>query len=171
MTAIHLPLPHQRAASPARQLARGAINGWVIAGMLVLGISAVLPVLQDSTATSQGFKIQDMQASNAKIEAQISQTEADVAALTSLARIQRRATELGLMPGQKPIYVTITAPGPAPAKLPAEYLPEAGRSKAGPDSWWRPSNSTGQSPTREEAGSRRADRPEARSGNGASSRD
>ena len=147
----YLPMPGRRAsaAAPAKRLVRGGLfNGWIIAGIAVLGISAVLPVVQDSTATSQGFQIQTMQADNTKLESQISQTEADVAALTSLARIQRRANEIGLIPGQKPIYVTITTPGPAPAKLPAEYLPGASQSQAGPDSWWRPSNSSGQSPTR-----------------------
>jgi len=75
MAAINLPLPRQRAASPAR-LPKVAINTWVLAGMAVLGISAVLPVLQDSTATSRGFQIQALQASNAKLESQISQAEA-----------------------------------------------------------------------------------------------
>ncbi len=148
MAAISLPVPRARSAAPTHHLPKGAINSWVIAGMAVLGISAILPVLQDSTATSRGFQIQEIQASNAKIESQISQAEADVAGLTSLARIQRRAGEIGLIPGQNPIYVTVTEPGPAPAKLPAEYLPRTSLSQAGPDSWWQSSDSSGQPPPR-----------------------
>lgn len=147
MATINFPLPRQRAAAPAR-LPKGVVNPWIIAGMAVLGVSAVLPVLQDSTATSRGFQIQDIQASNAKLESQISQGEADVASLTSLARIQRRATEIGLIPGQNPIYLTVNEPGPAPAKLPAEYLHGASPSQAGPDSWRQPSDSSGPPPTR-----------------------
>ena len=147
MAAINFPMPRQRSAAPAR-LAKGAINPWIIAGMAVLGISAVLPVLQDSTATSRGFQIQDIQADNARLESQISQAEADVASLTSLPRIQRRAGEIGLIPGQNPIYLNVSEPGPAPAKLPAEYLHGTSLSQAGPDSWWQPSDSSGQPPTR-----------------------
>lgn len=147
MAAISLPVPRPRSAAPGR-VSRGAINSWVIAGIAVLGISAILPVLQDSTATSRGFQIQEIQASNARTASQISQAEADVAGLTSLARIQRRASEIGLIPGEDPIYVTVTEPGPAPAKLPAEYLPRASLSQAGPDSWWQASDSSGQPPPR-----------------------
>lgn len=134
MAAINRPLPQ------ARRLplpGAGAINWWVLGAFLVFGIGAMLPVLQNSTATSRGFEVQQLEAQQAQLNGEIRQLEAEVAGLTSLERIQRRAQDIGLAPGVDPIYITVSEPGPAPAKLPAEYLPEPARTPGEPESWWR----------------------------------
>lgn len=137
MATLHPPLGRARRLplpSPA-----GGPNWWLVAGVAIVGVAAMLPVLQNSTATSEGFGAQRYQAQEDQLNAQISVLESDLAQLTSLDRIQRRATELGLGPGQNPIYVTVDVPGPAPAKLPAEYLPTAlPKPQVAPAPWWEP---------------------------------
>jgi hypothetical protein len=73
----------------------------------------------------------------AQLNGDIRQLEADVANLTSLNRIDRRAQAIGLFPGGTPLYVTVDEAGPAPAKIPSELLPELDRESDEPDSLWR----------------------------------
>jgi hypothetical protein len=135
MAAINHPIPQpRRIPLPVRH---GSINWWVLGAMLVFGIGATLPVLQNSTATSRGFEVQALQAQENQLNGDIKQIESDVAQLTSLQRIQRRAEALGLVPGVDPIYIEVTEAGPAPAKIPSEYLPEPVHQADEPDSWWK----------------------------------
>lgn len=134
MAAINRPLPQARRV-PLPGV--GPINWWVLGAFAVFGVGAMLPVLQNSTATSRGFEVQQLEAQQAQLNGEIRQLEAEVATLTSLARIQRRAQAIGLAPGVDPLYITVQEPGPAPAKLPAEYLPEPTRTAGEPETWWR----------------------------------
>ena len=134
MAAINRPFPQQRRL-PLPQ--RPAINWWVLGALFVFGFGATLPVIQNSSATTRGFEVQALQAQQQQLNGDIKQLESDVATLTSLQRIERRATELGLEPGTDPIYIEVSEPGPAPAKIPSEYLPEPVRVPEGLDPWWK----------------------------------
>ncbi len=112
------------------------INGWVLAAVAGATISAMLPVLQNSTTTSRGFEVQAVQARQGRLEGEIGLIESDVARLSSLTRIQKRASEIGLVPSSSPLYITVEEAGPAPAKIPAEYLPPPQRDSSAPESWW-----------------------------------
>jgi hypothetical protein len=136
MAAINHPLGGARRGIPIPRPV-GSLNWWVLGGVLVVGVSAMLPVIQSSSATSEGFQTQASQSDEARLTAQISLLQADVAQLTSLPRIQRRATELGLGPAENPIYVKVDEPGPAPAKIPSEYLPAPVPRRDLPAPWWR----------------------------------
>jgi len=110
------------------------INWGLIAALAFLLFAALL---QNSFVTSQGFDIQASQRQQARLRAEISLLEADVARLTSQARIERRAQEIGMVRASNPIYVTVQEPGPAPAKLPAEYLPAPEPKPAPAEPWWK----------------------------------
>lgn len=111
---------------------------WLLTGAIMLAsASAMLPVLQNSSATSRGFRAQSLDAQTAELKGEMSELEAQVARLTSLERIQRRAQEIGLSPASNPIYVSVDVAGPAPAKIPAEYLPSPKPRAAGQEPWWR----------------------------------
>lgn len=137
MAAINHPLGGQRRGIPVPGGVSG-VNWWLIAALLVASAAAMLPVIQNSSATSEGFDLQAYQAREAALQADISLLEADVARLTSLKRIERRAREIGLVEATDPIFVAVNEPGPAPAKLPAEYLPRPEPQRAEPDPWWKP---------------------------------
>lgn len=123
MAAINHPLGHARRGMPLPGVP-GRLQFWLVAAIGLAGLCALLPVVQNSVATSRGFDIQASQRQETLLNGEIGLLEADVAELTSLARIERRAKEIGLAPVVDPIYVTVNEPGPAPAKLPSEYLPQ-----------------------------------------------
>lgn len=135
MAAINHPLGHGRRLPLTAPFSKP--NWWVLSAVAIAGMGAMLPVLQNSTATSRGFDIQRDTARQAKLNGEISLVESDVARLTSLTRIERRAKEIGLGPTENPIYITIDEAGPAPAKVPSEYLLPAAPKAEPPDSWWR----------------------------------
>ena len=136
MAAINHPLGGARRGLPLPRPV-GTLNWWVLGGVLMVGMSAMLPVIQSSAATSEGFRTQQSQSDEERLKGEISLLEADVAQLTSLPRIQRRATELGLAPADNPIYVRVDEAGPAPAKIPAEFLPTPIPKTDPPEPWWR----------------------------------
>jgi hypothetical protein len=113
------------------------VNWWILASVLVLGIGAMLPVFQNSVATSRGFDSQSMDTRRAQIQGNLLEIEAEVARLTSLDRIERRATDIGLIPAADAIFVTVSEPGPSPAKIPAEYLPGVEPTRQDPAPWWQ----------------------------------
>ncbi len=136
MAAINHPLawPRRRAFLAARP---GPVNWWAVGAVVVVGASAMLPVVQNSTATDDGFAAQRWEARQIRINGEIRLIESDVARLTSLVRIERRAAEIGLSPASSPYFVAVDEPGPAPAKLPAEYLPGLASETSQPEPWWR----------------------------------
>jgi hypothetical protein len=122
MATIQRPLPGVGARLPLPRVQLG-LNWPLMLAVAFAALSAMLPVLQNSTTTSRGFELQEIQARQATLEGEVSILESDIARLTSLTRIQRRAVEIGLAPAQDPIFVSVAEPGPEPAKIPAEYLP------------------------------------------------
>lgn len=136
MVAIPRPLRGARRGLPVRT-PFGTLNWWVMSAVLIAGTSAMLPVFQNSMATSEGFHMQSAQAEQAQLRGDISVLESDVGQLTSLERIQRRAQEIGLSPSDNPIFVHVDEAGPAPAKIPAEYLPAPTPQRVAPQSWWQ----------------------------------
>ncbi|MCK6565911.1 MAG: hypothetical protein L6Q80_14360, partial [Dehalococcoidia bacterium] len=64
----------------------GRINWWVVAAIVVVGVSAMLPVLQNSTATDDGFAIQRTRAEQARLNGEIRLLESDVARLVPVLR-------------------------------------------------------------------------------------
>ena len=137
MAAINHPLGHPRRGLPM-PVPGGRLNLWLAFGIVAAGVSALLPVLQNSLATSRGFDIQAAERQEAELTGQLSLLEGEVASLTSISRIERRAQEIGLLPVTDPIYVTVNEPGPAPAKLPSEYLPKDDAKPVSSSPWWKP---------------------------------
>lgn len=142
MAAIHRPLPRvatprTRPAAPRSVPALGRPNWWVWCGIAIVGLSALVPVLQSSTVTSEGFSMQRSQADVSRLNAQISILESEIGEMTSLNRIEQRAQELGLQPATNPTFLHVDVAGPAPAKIPASYLPAPSTTQEAPASWWQ----------------------------------
>lgn len=134
MAAINQPLGGARRGIP---IPTPRINGWILGSILIIGAGATLPVLQNSLATSRGFDSQLLNAQQAQIRSEISLMESEVAKLASLERIEARATELGMVPAEDPLYITVDEAGPAPANIPAEHLPGVVPPTDDPAPWWR----------------------------------
>lgn len=138
MATINHPLPGARRGPLRIPRPHGGGGLWLAAAIALAIVAAALPVVQNSTATSEGFDLQAFQRQEAGLNAEIAALESDVARLTSYTRIERRAQEIGMVPAQDPTYVDVNEPGPAPAKLPADYLPRATPLPDSPDPWWKP---------------------------------
>ncbi len=135
MATIRRPYPGTHRGIPVQLGFR--VNGWVLGSLVVFAVGAALPVLQKSGVTARGFDVQRIEVRQTELSAEIRLTEKDIAALTSLDRIERRARDLGLAPGTDPYFVTVDEAGPAPAKIPAEYLPGPAPKTGEADPWWR----------------------------------
>jgi len=136
MAAINQPY----AGSPrtgSLQTPVGEINRWIILAVFIAGVSALLPVLQNSSVTSRGFDLQSIEQQKLAVLGEISLVESEVAGFTSLPRIERRAGEIGLISPFDLSYVSVDVAGPAPAKIPAEYLPGPVAQANGSAPWWR----------------------------------
>jgi hypothetical protein len=137
MAAINHPLGNARRGLPI-PTPRGDLHIGLGLAIALAAICSLLPVLQNSTATSRGFDIQASERREAELKGEIGLLESEVAGLTSITRIERRALEIGLLPVTDPIFLTVNEPGPAPAKLPSEYLPRTEARKGESAPWWKP---------------------------------
>lgn len=137
MAAINHPLGHARRGLPI-PTPRGNFHVGLGAAVTLAAICSLLPVLQNSMATSRGFDIQAAERREAQLRGEIGQLQSEVASLTSITRIERRALEIGLFPVRDPIYVHVNEPGPAPAKLPSEYLPRTDTRRGESSPFWKP---------------------------------
>ncbi len=135
---VSIPHPLRGLEAPVRvpRPAAGS-GGWVAAGIVILGLSAMLPVLEKSTLTSKGFTLQEHQAREESLSLETRDLETEVSRLMSEERIERRALQLGLRPADIPIYVKVDVPGPEPAKIPAEYLEVIATPDEQPPALWR----------------------------------
>ena len=115
----------------------GPVNWWIVAGIALFAIGAVLPVLQNSAATSRGFQMYQLKESQTRLQSEVKSLESDVANLTALTRIEQRAAVIGLGPSDFSLFVHVDTAGPAPAKIPSQYLPEPAPPPARARPWWR----------------------------------
>lgn len=115
----------------------------LVAGLAVV-IIALLQLSQRSEATTTSFAIQGLEQEKLELETTVRQLEAEVAALSSLSRIGREATRLGLEPAKarESIQVNVVWSAVDDGLLPTRFAPageveakEEGRSEQ--SAWWR----------------------------------
>lgn len=121
MAVLHRP------ALPAPRLLRGPrSNRWLAfaaAGLVI--IAALLQVNQFSRLTSTGYEIDSLRRQRSAMQAENHDIEAEVASLSSLARVDWEArTRLMMEPATRRLYIEVNAVAPEQS-LPARYLPLA----------------------------------------------
>ncbi len=106
-------------------------------------IVALLQVVQTSDAASSNFAIQQLEQEKLELRTRTSQLEAEIAALSSLSRIEQEARErLGLEPAaaQQSLQVNVPWPGADQQLLPTRFAPaeepEVVEQSDG-SGWWR----------------------------------
>jgi cell division protein FtsL len=103
--------------------------------VFVVGIAAMIPLIQSSGATSTAGKIENLEQERAGLQARLRELEIDVATLGSLDRIQAEATSRLQMEKPKDIhYIPIDMPPPEERKLPSRFLPAEPEETATDDS-------------------------------------
>jgi len=92
-------------------------------GLFVVAVGLV-QVNQLSRVTSAGYQIDRLNQERAQKQAENSQIEAEVARLSSVARVDIEARlRLGLVPAQSRLYLTLNHSVPDRQTLPTRFLP------------------------------------------------
>ena len=96
----------------------------LILAALVVGIAALLPLVQTSLATSTGGNVSRLEQLREDWQARLHEQEVSIARLGSLDRIESEAkVRLKMVAPDSVTYLRVDAPPPAPHKLPSRYLP------------------------------------------------
>lgn len=116
-------------AAAAGRLRSGRLALFAVA-VLVTGV-ALLQVHQFSQVTSTGYQVDGLTQVRAEKQARNHELEAEVAALSSLGRVDWEArTRLHMEPPKQRLYIDVNQPAPQRETLPTRFLP-AGGSQAG----------------------------------------
>jgi cell division protein FtsB len=101
------------------------------AGALVI-FGALLQVNQFSAVAGTGYEIEQLKRDRATKQAEIHELEAEVARLSSLARVDIEArVRLGMTPASQTIHMEVTGAVPDHQTVPTRFLPSE-REAAGP---------------------------------------
>jgi cell division protein FtsL len=127
MAALHRPaLPLPGRLAPPRVLAKARSRSGLLLALAaaVLGV-ALLQVNQFSRLTSTGYQINELNSERAAQQAENHSLEAEVASLSSLARVDWEArTRLHMGPAMQKLYIDVNRPAPARQTLPTRFLPQ-----------------------------------------------
>lgn len=95
----------------------------LIAAFSVIAIIGVLQVVQTSDATTTGYSLRDLDRQRADKLADIHQLEAEIAALTSIERVESEARgRLGMAPAEDVITLEVHEQPPEQQPLPERFL-------------------------------------------------
>src|SRR3990172_8116183 len=115
----------------------GSLSVVLIAAALVVGFTALLPLVQSSGATSTAGQIQQLEREKQDWQARLRELEVDVATLGSLSRIEKEARlRLGMTRPEETHYITVDVAPPEERKLPTRFLPPARQHVETSSSFW-----------------------------------
>jgi cell division protein FtsL len=135
MAALHRP-----ATVAPRVFGRARPGKLLLVGAIALVVVAAgFQVNQFSRLTSRSYAINTLNAQRAARQADNHQLEADVARLSSLARVDWEArTRLHMEPAQSRLYIDVNRPPPERESLPTRFLPADRSPGAQPsDPFWK----------------------------------
>jgi len=109
----------------------------LIIAALIVGLAALLPLVQSSGVTSTAGNIRRLEQEREDWQARLQAQEVKVAELASLNRIDREARGgLKMVEPEEITYITVDAPPPEPQRLPSRFLPhEEEAHRAGTSLW------------------------------------
>jgi cell division protein FtsB len=128
-----------RARAAAGEQADARLSWRLLTGAIVIvGLAALLPVLQTSSATERGAAIRRLEQQKTVLQAEVNETEAEIAVLASTDRIGREARlRLGMVDADVILYVPLEGAAPRQT-VPERYLPiDTTPPPAAESPWWR----------------------------------
>jgi cell division protein FtsL len=109
---------------------------WAFAVAALVGL---WQVIQISDATTSGININRLEEKRLNLQASVHELEAEVAALTSLDRVEREARErLGMVPAQGQLHLEVNVPAPEQQLIPRRFLDPETLSPEPAEPWWEP---------------------------------
>lgn len=123
------PIALRAAWSPRRAIA---------AALTVAAAIAVLQVVQSSGFAHAGQTLQRLETERVDSTARVHQLEAEVAALSSLDRVERAARDrLGMVPARNVTYLQVGVPAPADPLLPRPLVTREASAAHASKPWWQ----------------------------------
>ncbi len=114
----------KEAAAPSELLHSPSLPLLLTAAALAIGLAALLPLIQSSSATTTNGNIQRLEQEKTDWQARLREIELEVAGLSSLNRIEQEAIErLGMVPPEEIRYITVSGPAPEAWRPPSRFLP------------------------------------------------
>ncbi len=106
-----------------RTLRRPAGRLLAVIAAAIAGIAALIPLVQDSGATTKGYELRDLEQQRNEWRARVHSMESEVATLGSIERVRREATErLGMALPAKTIFLEVGVVAPPLGRVPSRYL-------------------------------------------------
>jgi cell division protein FtsB len=116
---------NQRREAAGGFLGAGSLPVVLVFAAVVVGLAAMLPLLQSSGSTTTAGQISALQQENQDWQARLEEQEIKVAKLGSLSVIEQQArTRLKMQEPADVQYITVDAAPPAPHHLPSRFLPQ-----------------------------------------------
>jgi cell division protein FtsL len=92
---------------------------------VVIGVAALLPLIQSSSATTTAGDVRSLEVERNDTRARLRALELEVAQMGSLTRIeQEAAARFKMGPPTAIHYIAVDAPAPEPRRVPSRYLPD-----------------------------------------------
>jgi cell division protein FtsL len=108
----------------------------LLGAFLVIALVGLLQVIQTSDVTTTGYSLRSLEQDRLGRQAQVHQLEAEVAALTSMDRIEREARgRLGMVTPAETMTLEVHTQPPAQQLIPQRYVPEEVKPAPKADSW------------------------------------
>ncbi len=97
----------------------------LIVAAMVVGIAALLPLVQSSASTSTAGTIRRLEGDKAGWQTQLQELELNVAGMGSLDTIEREARRrFKMIRPEEVVYILVDSPPPEPRRIPSRYLPQ-----------------------------------------------
>jgi len=104
----------------------------LIVAAVVVGVAALLPLVQSSESTSTAGEIRRLEEEKIGWQTRLQELEVEVASMGSLDRIEKEArTRFKMTTPENSVYIPIDAAPPEARKIPSRYLPEGSESEPG----------------------------------------
>lgn len=127
----------KEAAAPSELLRSPSLPLLLTAAALAIGLAALLPLIQSSSATTTNGNIQRLEQEKTDWQARLREIELEVAGLSSLNRIEQEAIErLGMVPPEEIRYITVPGPAPEAWRPPSRFLPAPTEQQESGSSLW-----------------------------------
>lgn len=96
----------------------------LIVAAMVVGVAALLPLVQSSESTSTAGDIRALEQERLRWQTELQELEVEIARLGSLDWIEKQARgRFRMTPPQETVYIQVDAPPPEARKIPSRYLP------------------------------------------------
>jgi cell division protein FtsL len=97
----------------------------LIVAAMVVGIAALLPLVQSSESTSTAGDIRRLEEERTGWQTRLQELEIEVAGMGSLDRIEKEARmRFKMTAPENTEYISVDAPPPEARKIPSRYLPD-----------------------------------------------